>query len=112
MAKPPDFYIQMKEEQPDLIDAYESLGRAAREAGPLDKRTQALVKLGLSIGAGLEGSTHSSVRKATAAGCSEDEIHHAVFLAVTTLGFPSMMRARAWAEDVLAGDSSSPDDET
>lgn len=102
MAKPPEFYLQMKEEHPDLVGAYESLGKAAREAGPLDDRIQALVKLGLSIGAGMEGSTHSSVRKALAAGCSAEEIHHAVALSVTTLGFPSMMRARAWVEDVLA----------
>ena len=63
----------------------------------------ALVKLGLSIGAGMEGSTHSSVRKAVAAGCSPEEIQHVAVLSVTTLGFPSMMRARAWVEDVLAG---------
>ncbi len=50
----------------------------------------------------MEGSTHSSVRKALAAGCSEDEIRHAVLLAVTTLGCPSMMRGRAWVEEVLS----------
>ena len=50
----------------------------------------------------MEGSTHSSVRKALGAGCSKEEIRHAVFLAVTTLGFPSMMRGRAWVEDVLS----------
>mgnify|MGYP001196472557 FL=1 len=103
MAKPPEFYIQMKENHPELTGAYEALGKAAREAGPLDSQAQALVKLGLSIGAGMEGSTHSSVRKALAAGCSEEEIRHAVILSVTTLGFPSMMRGRAWVEDVLTG---------
>ena len=33
---------------------------------------------------------------------SEEQIRHAVLLAVTTIGFPSMMRARAWVEDVLS----------
>ena len=108
MAKPPEFYIQMKEKHPELIGAYEALGKAAGDAGPLDRQTQALVKLALSIGAGMEGSTHSSVRKALVAGCSEDELRHAVFLAVTTLGFPSMMRGRAWVEDVLAKNSADP----
>ena len=32
----------------------------------------------------------------------EEEIRHAVILSVTTLCFPSMMRGRAWVEDVLA----------
>lgn len=112
MAKPPEFYLQLKEKHPELIGAYESLGKAAREAGPLDERTQALVKLGFSIGAEMEGSTHSSVRKALAAGCDGEEIRHAVFLAVTTLGFPSMMRGRAWVEDVLDRETSTQNDET
>ena len=102
MSEPPKFYTDMKQRQPELITAYEALGAAAKGAGPLDERTAALVKVALSIGAGLEGATHSSVRKALAAGCEVDEIRHAVLLAVTTLGFPTMMRARAWVEDVLS----------
>lgn len=98
---PPDFYLRMRDQHPELMTAFESLGKAARTAGPLDDKTVALVKLALGIGSGLEGATHSSVRKAQAAGCSPAEIRHAAVLAVTTLGFPAMMRARAWVEDVL-----------
>ena len=36
MAKPPEFYLQMKKDHPELVSAYESLGKAARDAGPLD----------------------------------------------------------------------------
>ena len=102
MAKLPEFYLKTKETYPELIGAYEALSGAARSAGPLDTKAAALVKLGLSVGAGLEGATHSSVRKALSAGCSPDEIRHAVILSVTTIGFSAMMRARAWAEDVLS----------
>ncbi len=102
MSKPPEFYLQAKKEQPDLFSSYEALSKAAREAGPLDEKTIALTKLALSIGSGLEGATHSGARKALAAGCSKDEIMHVVLLGVTTLGFPKMMRARAWVEDVLS----------
>jgi alkylhydroperoxidase/carboxymuconolactone decarboxylase family protein YurZ len=102
MSKPPKFYLEMKERHGELIEAYESLSLAAKEAGPLDAKTAALSKLGLSVGAAMEGATHSSVRKALAAGCTPDEIRHVVLLGVTTLGFPSMMRARAWVEDVLS----------
>jgi len=101
MSRPPKFYLEMKEKAPDLVNAFEALGRAARAAGPLDEKTVALAKLAMGIGAAMEGSTHSSVRKALAAGCSAEEIRHVAVLAVTTLGFPNMMRARAWVEDVL-----------
>ena len=112
MAKPPEFYLQMKKDHPELVSAYESLGKAARDAGPLDAQTQALVRLGLSIGSGMEGSTHSSTRKALDAGCGEEQIRQAVLLAVTTLGFPSMMRARAWVEDVLSKNAAARNDES
>ncbi len=101
MPKPPDFFMKMKTKHPRLVEAYEELGEQAKNAGPLDAKTAALVKLAMGIGAGLEGSTHSSARKALAAGCTPDEVRHAAILAVTTLGFPAMMRARAWVEDVL-----------
>jgi alkylhydroperoxidase/carboxymuconolactone decarboxylase family protein YurZ len=101
MPKPPEFYRKMKEEHPELVGAYEALGSAALQAGPLDAKTAALAKLALGIGASMEGSTHSSVRKALAAGATPDEIRHVAYLAVTTLGFPAMMRARAWVDDVL-----------
>jgi alkylhydroperoxidase/carboxymuconolactone decarboxylase family protein YurZ len=101
MSQPPEFYVKTSEEYPELVRSFEALGRAAKEAGPLDAKAAALVRLGLGIGAGLEGSAHSSVRKALAAGCTPAEVRHAAILCVTTLGFPSMMRARAWVEDVL-----------
>jgi alkylhydroperoxidase/carboxymuconolactone decarboxylase family protein YurZ len=101
VSEPPKFYQDAKREHPQVFAAFEQLQDAARRAGPLGEREAALVKLGLAIGAGLESSVHSATRKALAAGCSADEIRHAALLAVTTLGFPSMMRARAWVEDVL-----------
>ena len=95
----PKAYLEFKKARPDLVGAYESLGEACR-TGPLDAKTLAMVKLGIAIGSGLEGATHSAVRKALAAGCTADECEHAAVLATTTLGFPSMMRARAWVKDV------------
>ena len=82
--------------------AYESLGFATQKAGPLDPKTRALVKLGLAIGAGLEGAVHSHTRRALEAGCAPDEVRHVVLLATTTMGFPSMMAALSWVEDVLS----------
>ena len=97
----PKAYKQIKKSNPKLIEAYEKLSEATRSAGPLDKKTAALVKLAISIGSGLEGATHSAVRKALAAGCKRDQLLHTVLLATTTIGFPAMMRARSWVLDVL-----------
>lgn len=103
MSEPPEYYTRFKELCPELMRAFETLGETAKNAGPLDAKTSALVKLGFSLAAGLEGATHSAVNKALAAGCKPEEIRHVPLLAVTTLGFPTMMRARAWVEDVLSG---------
>jgi AhpD family alkylhydroperoxidase len=81
--------------------AYEELSAASLGEGPLDRRSAELVKLGIAVGARLEGAVHAHTRRALEAGATADEIRHAVRLAVTTLGFPSMMAALAWVNDVL-----------
>ena len=60
------------------------------------------MKIGIAVGARLEGAVHSHVRRALEAGASADEIRHAVRLALTTIGFPTMMAALGWVNDVLA----------
>jgi 4-carboxymuconolactone decarboxylase len=74
---------------------------AVADAGPLDRKTRELVKIGIAIGAGQEGATHSHVRKALDAGATPDELKHAAMQALTTIGFPNMMRGLAWVEEVL-----------
>lgn len=97
----PDFYQTIRQRYPKLAKAYDELGQAAYEAGPLSEREQRLVKLALAMGAGLEGATHSHARRAIASGLSAEDLHHAVLLATTTLGFPMMVRAMSWVEDTL-----------
>ena len=91
----------MHQDYPQLMQAYESFGQEARLAGPLSQREIALVKLAISIGAGLEGAAHSHCRKALEAGCTPGEIRHVAIVSAPTIGFPTMMRARSWVEDVL-----------
>ena len=102
MAALPESYQQVKQKYPQVMQHYEALGEAASGAGPLDAKSSALVKLGMCLGAGLEGGAHASVRKALDAGCTPNDVRHVALLAVTTLGFPAMARARSWVEDVLA----------
>ncbi len=101
MSQPPSFYKDMKKRYPELFDAYENLGDECQKAGPLTPRERALAKLAIAVGAGLEGGVHAHTRRALDAGVTPEEIRHTVLLALTTIGFPSMMKAMAWIEDVL-----------
>lgn len=83
------------------MQAVEALGEATRRAGPLDKRTCALVKLAIAVGALREGAVHSHTRRALQAGCTPDELRHVGLLAITTIGFPSTMASMSWVEDFL-----------
>src|SRR5688572_22375789 len=103
--KLPSAYRRFADAQPRIMKAYEELSRATLTDGPLDRKQAELVKIGITIGAGLEGATHSHVRRALEAGASADEIRHAIRLALTTVGFPSMMAALGWANDVIDGAS-------
>jgi alkylhydroperoxidase/carboxymuconolactone decarboxylase family protein YurZ len=100
MAKAlPKSVNQFSRQYPKIWEAFNELGERCHEAGPLDEKTRRLVKLALSIGAGLEGATHSAVRGARRAGITADEINHVALLAITTLGFPAAARAMTWIAD-------------
>jgi AhpD family alkylhydroperoxidase len=102
MPQPPKRFLEFKKKYKKVSDAYESLGHAVHGAGPLNAKTRALIKLGISTGARLEGAVHSHVRKAVAVGATPEEIRHAVLLALPTVGLPSMMAALSWVDDILS----------
>ena len=102
----PGSYRRMHETHPEFMQSYEAFGQAAREAGPLTEREIALVKLAISVGAGLEGAAHSHCRKALEAGCTPDDLRHVAVVSAPTIGFPTMMRAKSWVEDVVEKRSS------
>lgn len=97
----PGTYKRFRDAYPDVAKGYDAFGKACYDAGPLDRRTLSLVKLGVSMGAQMEGAVHSHTRKALAAGCTPDELRHATLMGMTTIGFPAAMAARTWVEDVL-----------
>lgn len=101
MGRIPSSYLAMHEQQPEMMAAYEKLGKACSEAGPLDRKTVALVKVAISATAALEGGVHSHTRKALEAGCTREDLLHVVHLLTPTIGFPTMMRARSWVLDVV-----------
>lgn len=97
----PDVYLRFRDGFPGVATALDQLGRSTEAAGPLDSQTQRLVKLGIAIGALAEGAVRSNVRKALEEGATAEEIHHAVTLAITTVGFPAAIAALAWVDEVL-----------
>ena len=101
MSKPPKRFQKFTKDYQKVAQAYETLGDEVHAAGPLDEKTRALVKLGISVGARLEGAVHSHVRKALAVGAKPDELRHVALLSLPTIGLPSMMAALSWIDDVL-----------
>ena len=97
----PTFYSEFRAAHPQVAEAYESLGEATRQAGPLAPAQAEMMKLALAAGARIEGAVHSHARRALEAGASPEELRHVALLAITTLGFPSAMAVRALIEDVL-----------
>jgi 4-carboxymuconolactone decarboxylase len=97
----PNRFAELKKRFPKLFEAVESLGQAVREEGPLQEKTAQLVQLAAACALRSEGAVHSHVRRALAAGATPDEIYHAIVLLASTIGFPNVVAALTWADDML-----------
>ena len=95
----PPIVENLIQEHPDIWDAFKQLGRAAGKAGPLDAKTERLVKLAVAVGARLEGAVHSHARRGLAAGLTPAELEHVALLAITTVGWPSAVAGLSWIRD-------------
>lgn len=102
----PQIYEQFRKTFPEIEEQYNQLGVACRSSGPLEKKVQDLVKLGIAIGLGSQGAIRSHTRKALASGATREEIMHVVLLSLTTTGFPNMIAAVGWVSEVLEKESS------
>ena len=97
----PNVYLGFREHYPSVAKALDGLGEAVDGTGPLDERSARLVKLGLAVGAGAEGSVKSNARKALAAGATSEEVRQVGTLAITTCGFPAAIAGMGWIDEVL-----------
>lgn len=89
---------------PTIGAAHETIAHAVDQVGPLDRKTCELIKIGISLGAGLESATKSHVRRALEQGASVAEIEQAILLGMNTRGFPATVAAWQWAWEQIQRD--------
>lgn len=94
-------YQRLRKQHPDYFDAVEALGEAVRHAGPLEEQVIQLVQLGAAAAIRSEGAVHSHVRRALESGATAEQIHHALLSLTSTIGFPTVVAALSWADDVI-----------
>ena len=83
-----------KKKYPEADKAYEALGKALHEkGGPLPERERCLIKVAIAAASQYDLALRSHVERALEAGCTREEIEHAILLTATTVGFPRMMTA-------------------
>jgi alkylhydroperoxidase/carboxymuconolactone decarboxylase family protein YurZ len=99
--KLPGSYKDFIAKFPAIGKAHEDVAKYVQTIGPLDRKMCELIKIGLSIGAGLESATRSHVRRAMQHGATEAEIEQAVLLAFNTLGFPRTVAGWTWARQQI-----------
>jgi 4-carboxymuconolactone decarboxylase len=97
----PKLYLKLKKRNPEYFNALDALGQATRQSGPIDEKTAHLVQLAAAASMRSEGAVHSHVRRALQAGATAQEVRHTLILLTSTIGFPNVMAALSWAEDLL-----------
>jgi len=97
----PDQYVNLRSKYVDFMQALDHLGKAASEQGPLDEKTSHLIQLAAGVAIRSQGAVHSHARRALQAGCTAEEINHAVILLTSTIGFPNVSAALSWVDDIL-----------
>ena len=101
-SRPPAAHQQFVRRFPRLGKAWDLVNEEGT-MGPLDAKTQRLLKLAIAIGAMREGAVHSGVRKARDAGASLAEMEQVVALAASTIGLPSSVAVWGWVREEAGG---------
>ena len=97
----PRVYKDFQRKFPEIAKSYDDLAGKCHGGGPLDEKTRRLIKLGVSIGLNSEGGVRSHARRALDSGITAEELRHTVLSAFTTAGFPTMIAAMKWVDEVI-----------
>jgi AhpD family alkylhydroperoxidase len=87
-------YKYFKEKHREVFEAYENFGHLIHEkGGPLDEKTRWLIKIAISAASQYDYALQTHIEKALTAGCTREEIEHAILLVAPSAGFPKTMSA-------------------
>lgn len=84
-----------------IMEKHQDLGKALREAGPIDEKNSQLIQLAAAAATKAEGAVHSHVKRALKAGAAPEEIYHAIVLLTSTIGFPAVAASLSWAREII-----------
>jgi len=101
MKELPGHYVELRKRFKGFMRAVDNLGKAASASGPLDEKTSHLIQLAAAAAMKSEGAVHSHTRRALKAGAKIEDIHHAIILLTSTIGFPAVSAALSWIDDVM-----------
>jgi 4-carboxymuconolactone decarboxylase len=101
MPELPGHYIDLGKRFKGFMRAVDNLGKAASASGPVDEKTSQLIQLAAAAAIRSEGAVHSHTRRALRAGAKVEDIHHAIILLTSTIGFPAVSAALSWVDDVM-----------
>ena len=97
-----EIYTRFKDEFPEIHARHEALGKEIHEnAGPLTEKSRWLIKIAISAACNHKRALATHIKKAQAAGVSDDEIKHTLLLLIPTAGFPMFMKAFSVLNNVV-----------
>ena len=97
----PKIFQTFMERHRELTETQYKVGELCSQAGPLDEKTQHLIQLGIAVGLGSQGGVRSHARRALDAGATREEVTQVVLLSTTMVGFPPMIAAYGWIEELF-----------
>ncbi len=95
----PDTFKAFVDRFPGVWQAQELGARAVEDAGPLDRKTRELIKIGICVGGNLQTALRRHVHQGLENGASLAEIEQAILLGINTAGFPAVMMAWKSAQE-------------
>jgi 4-carboxymuconolactone decarboxylase len=97
----PEHFHKFVEDYPQVWEAHQKLSEACGQAGPLDRKTRELIKVGISGAANQTTALQRHAVMAVQAGATEEEVYQTILLLITTIGFPRASAALQWAQNAL-----------
>jgi AhpD family alkylhydroperoxidase len=101
MKSLPKTFQQFVKKYPAIWRAHDELAQACSEAGPLDRKTRELIKVGISVAARLETAAERHAIMAMENGATQEEIFQTVLMTMTTCGHPTAAAGFQWVSRAL-----------